>query len=326
MTTTGKQKPRLYYPPRHTLETLRAVISGNTTREQLADALDVGTNTAWNKIHDPKHLGLIEANNGTYEATEEARRLIQLQDNEVLEDRFTALPGVQNVLNQLENGGTTAEEIGRVVSFETNSGAADAERFRDYGRVYAQWIQYLDLGEVTDTDSPSQHPLENDCGANNPRVPPQKVIDALRHMDDVDTHEELANRLGHSERYTQKILSTAYALGVGVSSHGTFTTTETGRTVTTTSQGKQRELIRDALLEIPLVQAYCNRVPSGEFNNQAVMQQVSDDYSLGWSDSTVQTRAKRLYQWLLFANLTEERERGVLEATQKMPRGNLPDP
>ena len=56
------------------------------------------------------------------------------------------------------------------------------------------------------------------------------------------------------------------------------------------------------------------------------MQQVSEDYSLGWSETTVETGAKRLYQWLLFTRLAEEESRGVLVATDKMPRGNLPDP
>lgn len=145
-------------------------------------------------------------------------------------------------------------------------------------------------------------------------------------MDEVDACEELADQLGHSERHTQKILTTAYALGVARADHGvTFTTTDIGNTVTSTSQGKQRELLRGKLLDVPFVQAYCNRVPDGEFKNKDVMQRVSEDYGLGWSEGTVETRSKRLYQWLIFTELTEERRRGVLEATEKMPRGNLPD-
>lgn len=324
MTTTSK--PRLYYPPSHTLDTLKAIISGSQTKEQIADELGISPKTAKNKLHDPLHLGLIKSDDGTYEATDEARRLVQLQDDDVLEDRFVNLPGVEDVIERLENGGATAEEIGRIISFETESGAADADTFKKYGRVYARWIHRLNLGEVEDTNSHS-NPLENEHGANNPRVRPQKVIEALRVMDDVDTREELADRLGYSERHTQKILTTAYALRVAQTKRGEgFTTTETGRTLTTTSRGKQRELLRDRLLEIPLVQAYCNRVPSGEFKNKAVMEQVSEEYSLGWSEGTVETRAKRLYQWLIFTGLTEEKKQGTLEATEKMPRGNLPNP
>lgn len=324
---TTVEKTRLYYPPDHTVDTIRAVIRGNNTVEQIAEELGIGENTAMNKIHDPLHLGLIEKDGDKYKATEEARRLVQLEDDEVLEGRFVKLPGVEDVVDRVENGGVTSEEIGRIISFETGSGAADAKRFKEYGRVYARWIHRLDLGEVDETPSNSRHPLENDRGANNPRVPPQKVIEALRVIDEVDNREELADRLGYSERYTQKILTTAYALGVARNERGSgFATTEIGRTVISTSEGKQRELLRDELLEIPLVQAYCNNVPSGEFKNKDVMKGVSEEYNLGWSDGTISTRAKRLYKWLIFTRLAEVKKRGVLEATEKMPRGNLPTP
>lgn len=324
---TADANPRLYYPPNHTIETLRAVVSGSKTTEKIADELGVSENTAQNKIHDPLHLGLIEEDNGKYEPTKDAKRVVQLDDESAMEETFLELPGVEQVLEEIENGGATTEKVGRIISFETDSGAAKESTFKNYGRVYANWIERLDLGEVEDSTSGSQHPLKTDNGANNPRVPPQKVIDALRVIDDVESHEDLADRLGYSDRHTKKILSTAYALEVAERERGGgFSTTEIGRTVTTTSEGKQREVLRNSLLEIPLVQAYCNRVPSGKFRNKAVMQQVSEDYSLGWSEGTVQTRAKRLYRWLLFTRLAEEESQGVLVATDKMPRGNLPDP
>lgn len=165
---TAASGSRLYYRPNNTLETLKAIISGSQTPEQIADDLDVGVNTVRNKLHDPLHLGLIERSGDKYEAADEARRLVQLQDDDVLEERFVDLPGVQDVLGRIENGGTTVEGIGRVISFETESGAADEETFKRYGKVYAKWIDYLDLGEVADTDSEPQHPLENDRGASDP--------------------------------------------------------------------------------------------------------------------------------------------------------------
>jgi len=324
---TGETKSRLYKPASHTVETLRAVVSGSKTTEQIADELGISENTAQNKIHDPLHLGLIEESDGKYEPTKDAKRVVQLDEEDAMEEPFLELPGVQQVLEEIENGGATIEKVGRIISFETDSGAAKESTFKSYGRVYADWIERLDLGEVEDSTSGSQQPLETDSGANNPRVPPQKVIDAIRIIDDVESHEELADRLEYSDRHTQKILSTAYALALAERERGgSFSTTETGRTVTTTSERKQREVLRDNLLDIPLVQAYCNRVPSGEFKNKEVMQQVSEDYSLGWSEGTVRTRAKRLYQWLLFTRLAEEESQGVLVATDKMPRGNLPDP
>jgi len=261
MTTASKS--RLYYRPNNTLEILKAVISGSQTPEQIADDLGVGVRTVRNKLHDPLHLELVESDGAKYEATDEARRLVQLQDDDVLEERFIDLPGVEDVLGRIENGGITVEELGRIISFETESGAADEETFERYGKVYAEWIRHLDLGEVADTHSEPRHPLENDCGASDPRVPPQKVIEALRVLDKVDTHEALADRLGYSEKETEKTLSTAYALEVARTEYGSFATTEAGRTVTSTSRGKQRELCRDKLLEMPLVQAYCNRVPKG---------------------------------------------------------------
>ena len=319
-------KTRLYKPPSHTLESLKAVISGNDTRGKLADELDLSASSVMNKTHDARHLGLIESKNGKYTATDDARRLVQLEEDDVLRSRFVELPGVEEVLNRLEDEELDVEDIGRIISFKTESGASDAERFAEYGRVYARWIHYLDLGEVADSTTGSQNPLENPRGANNPRVRPQKVFDALRHISDVEDREELADRLDYSKRYTQKILVTAYALDLArPDRNGGFSITNKGRTITTTSRGKQRELLRNELLEIPLVQAYCNRVPEGEFKNQEVMAQISEDYSLGWSEGTVQTRAKRLYQWLIFTGLAEEERQGYLVPTEKMPR-DLSDP
>lgn len=323
MTTTSK--PRLYYPPNHTVDTLKAVISGSQTTEQIAEDLDVSVRTVRNKLHDPLHLELIERDSDKYEATDEAQRLVQLQDDDVLEERFVDLPGVQDVLGQIENGEITVEELGRVISFETESGAADEETFRRYGRVYAKWFNYLELGDVAPTNFGPQHPLENDRGASDPRVRPQKVIEALRVLDKVDTRDALADRLGYSGKETEKTLSTAYVLNVATPDDG-FATTEVGRRVTSTSRGKQSELFRDKLLEMPLVQAYCNRIPNNEFSPAEVMVQVSEDYSMGWSERTVETKASRLSPWLTFAKLADEREDGAFVATEKIPREGLSDP
>jgi len=318
---------RLYYGPDHTLEALKAVISGNQTKNQIADELGITERTATNKLHDPRHLGLIDKTDERYKATEEARHLIQLQDNSILEERFRQLPGVEEVLTQVESGEANPEGIGRIISFETNSGAADSERFTDYGQIYARWIEYLKLGEVESSSPSSTSPISNDRGASNPKVPAEKVIDALRVIDDVSSVGELADRLDYSERETQKILTTAYGLEVAEKKRGgEFETTQTGRTITTTSVGKQRELFRTKLLEMPLVQAYCNRVPGEQFENQAVMSRVAEEFNLGWSEGTVRTRAKRLYSWLIFTELAEEVKNGVLVPTEKMPRGNLPKP
>lgn len=317
---TTATKSRLYYRPNNTIETLKSIISGSRTTEQIADDLNVGVKTVRNKIHDPLHLDLIESDGDEYRATEEARQLVQLQDDDILKDRFVELPGVEDVLGRMENDALTVEDIGRVISFKTESGAADKDTFERYGKVYAKWIHYLNLGDVAKPDSKSQHPLKNDRGASDPRVSPQKVIEALRVIDNVDTREALADRLGQSEKEIEKTLSTAYALGVARPNNSTFVTTEAGRTVTSTSQGKQRDIFRDELLCLPLVQAYCNRVPEGKFDHVKVMERVSEDYSMGWSEKTINTKARRLSPWLIFTGLADKQDNGALDPTEKMPR------
>lgn len=311
---------RLYYGPSHTVDVVGAVISGNDTNEKIAEELGVGERTVFNKVHDPRILGLIEKEDGSYEASEDARRLIQLQDRSVLEEPLRALAGVETVLERLEDEELTTEEVGRIISFESESGASTEQRFRDYGSIYAKWFDFLDLGEVADSPSGSKGPLTNERGANHPLVRSPKVIEGLRVIDEVETNEELVSRLGYSERETRKILRTCYALGLATPKAGQgFTITDSGRTVRSTSQGKQRELLRNALLDIPMVKAYCDRTPDGEFKNVDVMQKVSDDFSMGWSEETIKTRAKLIYNWLVFTGLAEEARQGYLTPTDKMP-------
>lgn len=47
---------------------------------------------------------------------------------------------------------------------------------------------------------------------------------------------------------------------------------------------------------------------------------------MGWSEKTIQIKARRLSPWLTFTELVYEREDGALEATEKMPRDDLSDP
>jgi hypothetical protein len=311
---------RLYYGPSHTVDVVGAVISGNDTIEKLAEQLDLGERTVINKVHDPRVLGLIEKEEESFEASDDARRLIQLQDRSVLEEPLRGLAGVDEVLEQLDGEELTTEEVGRIISFETESGASTPQRFRDYGSVYAKWLDFLDLGEVTDSSTGSDGPLTNDSGANHPLVRPPKVIDGLRNLDQVETADELANRLGCSKREANKIIRTCYALEVAKPKVGSgFTITDSGRTVLSTSQGKQRELLRNALLEIPMVEAYCERTMDGDYKNIEILREVSDDFNMGWGDETIRTRSKRIYRWVIYTKLAEETSRGHLEPTERMP-------
>lgn len=311
---------RLYYRPPHTVDVVGAVISGNDTIEKLAEEFGMGERTMVNKVHDPRVLGLIEKEEGSFEASENARRLIQLQDRSVLEGPFRELAGVEDVLDRLEDEELTTEDVGRIISFETESGASTAERFREYGNIYARWFDFLNLGDVDEPTSDSQGPLTNEVGASDPRVPPAKVIEGLRMIDEVDSREKLASRLGYSEKEVEKILTTAYGLGLAKrTTIEAFTTTESGRMVRSTSQGKQRELLRNALLDFPVVEAYCERTPDEEFNIVEIMQKVSDDFNMGWSDRTVKTKSRRLVPWLTYTDLAEKNRQGHLTPTDKMP-------
>lgn len=310
---------RLYYGPQHTVEVLAAIISGDDTQEKLAEELGISERTVYNKTHDPKLLSLIEKVDGQYETSKEARRLVQLDDKSVLEDLFTELEGIEPVLQTLREDGMTTEEVGRLISFETESGASTPQRFRDYGGVYADWLAFLDLGEVEATPKKVKGPLGNDTGANNPRVDPQFAIEALREMDSVSSTEELAQKLGCSFKQAEKALTTCYGLRLATPKSGDgYSVTDRGTEVRTTSQGKQQDHLREGLLKFPLVEAFCKRVPEGEFEAKDVMAEVSHDFSMGWSEKTVSTYANRLEPWLVFTGIAEETSQGTLIPTDVM--------
>lgn len=326
---------RLYYPPEHTDEVLRETTSGASTVEDLAEGLGIAPKTASNKVHDPVVLGLINRGNNELSVSEDGRRVVQLEDTSPLESAFRELPGVPEVLDRIEDESVDVEEIGRLISFKTGSNAAAESTFRNYGRVYGEWIDYLDLGSYSngvvavgeiDEVSETTEPLENPRGPNNPRVPPEKVFEILPLISRFESREELQQGSGYSDRYTTKILTTCYGLGIAESTRTGPVLTERGRELQQASVGQRKRILREALLEIPLVQAYCERMPEGEFRNKDVMRQVSEDYLKGWSNSTIRTRAKRLYSWLLFTEIVEERDAGYLEPTDTAEPSELATP
>lgn len=326
---------RLYYPPDHTEEVLRKATSGASTIEDLADLLGYTPETTSNKVHDPVVLGLIERDDNQLIVSEDARRVVQLEDTTPLKNAFTELPGVQEILDRIEEESVDVEEIGRLISFNTGSNAAAESTFKNYGRVYGQWLDYLDLGSYSNgvvatgsiENTPEQEgPLDNPRGANSPNVRPEKVFEILPLIARVESREELQERAEYSEREVSKILSTCYGLGIVESTRNGPELTNRGKELQQASVGNRKRILREALLELPLVQAYCERAPENEFKNQEVMEQVSEDYLKGWSEVTIQTRAKRLYSWLLFTELFEERSRGYLEPTENVEAGELVAP
>lgn len=313
---------RLYYPPDHTEDVLQEVTSGASTIKELADRLDYVPKTASNKVHDPVVLGLIERDDYQLQVTEDARRVVQLRDTAPLKTAFRELVGVEQVLERIEEDSVSVEAIGRIISFKTESNAAAESTFKNYGRVYGEWIDYLDLGSYSngfvaagevDKSSDTLGPLENPRGANYPKVRPEKVFDILPLITQGISREELEEKSRYSDREISKTLSTCYGLGIAESTRNGPQLTERGKEIQQETIGNRKQILQESLTEIPLVQAYCERAPNEEFRNQDIMSQISEDYAKGWSDGTIQSHAKRLYSWLLFTELFEEKSRGYLQ-------------
>lgn len=317
------QKPRLYNGPSNTESVLRSVVKGATTQEELADELGCAKQTVFNQIHDPVHLGLLESNNGKYSITDEddVMRLLQLEDKSVLKQRFLDMPGVEEVREELNGGQLSFKRIGQLISYHTDSKAIEQETFKLYGRIYAQWFQYLFMGYAGQDTLYSEKPTDfqpigsgpKNAGSGYPKVRPKKVFEALEVLrGGVDGPEELAKHFDFSKRWAAKLLSTCYALGFAERDQGRVVLTEYGRKVLNSGEEKRRELVRRALLEIELVEVYCEVAPDQSFQNKEVMKEVGRELDKDWSDSTVQTKAKRLYSWLIYSDLFKEEKRGWL--------------
>lgn len=318
------QKPRLYNGPPITESVLRSVVKGATTQNELAEELGCAKQTVFNQIHDPIHLGLLESDNGEYSITDEddVMRLLQLEDRSVLKQRFLDMPGVEEVREELNGGQLSFKRIGQLISYHTDSKAIEKETFKLYGRIYAHWFDYLSMGHAGRDKLYSEKPKDyqpieirgpKGAGSGYPKVRPEKVFEALEVMrGGVTGAEELAGYFDFSERWAGKLLSTCYALGFAERDNGSVVLTDYGRKVLNSSEEKRRELVRRALLEIELVEVYCDLAPDQSFQNKEVMKEVGKKLGKDWSDSTVQTKAKRLYRWLTYSDLFKEEKRGWL--------------
>lgn len=329
---------RLYNRPPKVLETLSTVVGGATSNHEVAEELELSENAVKNYIHDVRGLELVEKRNGELNYTKEARRVVQLQDDEILEEKFLELPGVTGILERIDKERSISfEDIGRLVAFETESNATDPNTFRAYGLVYAKWLEYLEYGYIGKNavyddveeinQASSSHVLENPHGAISPKVRPNTVIESIPYITEVESTEELAERLDYTERWTRKILSTCYALQLAESnSRIGMELTDTGKELRTASEGRRSKILRDALLDIPFVQAFCIRVPEGKFSVADIVDRVSTDYGKGWSEGTIKTKGKRLYQWLIFTELAEEVNQGTLIPTDILKNCEITDP
>lgn len=328
---------RLYNRPAQTLNTLEAILTGITTVGDLSEEMGCGENAIYNRLHDPRILVIIEKEEDEYQPTEEARRIIQLKDREPLKDAFLNLPGVDEIQNRLTSDSkVSVEQIGRVIAFETGSNATNQDSFLSYGRVYASWFDYLRLGhygenilyaDEADIESTGENPLQAKKGVNSPACRPKKVFEILDLVEGTPSSKELAEKTGYEEGTISNIISTCYALGlVEKTPTRGLEITDTGKELITSSQDNREKILRDQLLILPLVRAFCNRVPEGEFSVHDIIREISEDYHREWNDTTVQSKGKRIYSWLIYTGLVEEITQGTLKWTDIVERRKIPDP
>lgn len=317
------ENPRLYYGPNITTEVLRAVVKGATTQEELSEAMGVADRTVHNRVHDPAALGLLDRDDNEYSISEreDVMKLLQLEDRTVLKQRFVELPGVKEVRDELNGGRMPYERVGRLISFHTNSQAIDEDTFINYGRTYARWFDYLRMGFASEGILYSEKPpgiergniQPKSTGSGYPKVRPKKVFDALPILrDGVEDKKQLSDHFDFSERYAGKLLSTCYSLGLAERDNQQIFLTDFGEKVLDANEHDQKSLISEALLEVEFVEEYCELAPDGEFKNQELVYEINEVYDKDWGESTVQTRAKRIYSWLVYSDLFKEVKRGIL--------------
>lgn len=316
--------PRLYYGPEDTKKVLRLVIKGATTREELADELNCTKKTVYNKVHDPKYLGFLDKEDGEYVIDDKDRlmKLFQLDKREILKEPFKEMPGVEEVDDELDGGSLTYKRIGQLISYYTDSEAIDDDAFITYGRVYANWFEYLRMGYAVNRtlyrNRPANielEPRKTGSGDKSPKVRPDKVFESLPVIrGGISGKSELASHFAFSEREAGKVLSTCYALNLA-EREGLVTLTGFGEQVENAPEAKRRKLIRDALLDIELIETYCRIAPDTPFKNQELMTDVNEELGKNWNETTVQTKGKRIYQWLLYAELFKEIKQGTLVPT-----------
>lgn len=322
-------KNRLYDIPEVTREVLRLVIKGSDTREELAEELDCSPRTVYNKVHDPKILGFLDREGGKYVISDkqELMKLFQLDDRSVLKKRFEKMPGVEEINDELVGGSLSFVRVGRIVSFYTDSEAIDEDAFKTYGRVYAKWFDYLGMGyefnQKLSTEKPTNYNKKssnNQSGDGFPTLRPDKVFKALRVINGgIQGTPELTSKFDFSENYSEKLLSTCYSLNLA-ERNDEVELTEFGKAVHEANDQERRKLIREALLNITVIKTYCELAPDEPFKNQELMRRVGKELNKDWTETTSQTKAKRIYQWLIYSNLFKEVKRGTLVTTANTSR------
>lgn len=327
-------KARLYDTPHVTREVLRLVIKGSNTQEKLAEGLGCAERTVYNKVHDPKVLGFLEREDGRYVITDkqELMKLFQLDDRAILKKRFKQMPGVEEINDELVGGSLSFNRVGRIISYYTDSEAIDEDAFNTYGRIYSQWFDYLGMGYASNQRLSQDKPADYDetktsrrdsSGVSYPKVSPNKVFETLDVVNEgVSRSSELAERFDVSDRQVGKMLRSCYLLGLAVDNDG-VQLTDSGREILAAPESERKVLIRDKLLELEIVKSYCEIAPEEPFKNKDIVRKIGEELNKGWSEGTVETKAKRLYSWLIFSDLFKEVKRGTLVPTATANRSGL---
>lgn len=316
-------KARLYDSPHVTREVLKLVIKGSNTQKKLAEGLGCAERTVYNKVHDPKVLGFLEREDGRYVITDkqDLMKLFQLDDRAVLKKRFKQMPGVDEINDELVGGSLSFTRVGRIVSYYTGSEAIDEDAFNTYGRIYSQWFDYLGMGYASNQklsrDKPPNYSKpkasqRNQSGVSYPKVSPNKVFEALHAINEgVSTKSELADRFDVADRQAGKILRSCYLLGLAADKDR-VQLTDLGREVLDASENDRKDLIRGELLELEIVKSYIEIAPEEPFKNKDIVRNIGKELGKNWSEGTIETKAKRLYSWLVFSDLFKEIKNGTL--------------
>jgi hypothetical protein len=311
---------RLYSSPDVTESVLRYVVKGKDTRKELAEELNCSKKTIYNKIHDPRILGFLEKKDDHYVISDkdELMGFFQLNKRDVLKKRFNDLPGVSEVDDKLNGGSMSFIDVGRLIAYYTDSEAIDEDAFKTYGRVYANWFDYLGMGDASNSTLYRNIPPnikkkgKSEQNLSSPKVKPEKVFEALQIIDGgLVGRVEIASHFGFSERQAGKLLSTCYGLGLAERDQK-IKLTHFGKRVNQAGEEERKRLIRESLLDIELIKTYCELSPDGPFKNQELMAKVGEALDKDWNETTIQTKAKRVYQWLIYSGLFIEVKRGTL--------------
>lgn len=328
---------RLYRGPGTAEKFLEAVFDGAATITDLEDRFSTSRSAVFNGLHDLRCLNLVIVEDDGVVPTTAAGRFYRLSDLEPVREAFIDLPGVRRLLEQIEDEEITYTAVGRLIGFATGSNTTKESTFESYGRTYANWIEFLDLGyrggkrvsakPIARPKSVHSNLARRTNGPSYPKVWPNQVFTHLHSIEDASSYERLASQHDFSERTAKKIVGTA--VGVDLVGQGTgkswYVLTDAGDDFLAGDKesDKRREIVRDGILKMAIPRAYCVRIPNEQFHKRQPMEELNDDFDLNLSESTIKSRTKRLVPWLSYAALVEKVGKSEYRGTDQLEEREL---